>query len=115
LIIPFSFLAGLLFAALGMCFTAITPGIDALNYPSFLFITPMFLLSGTFFPLNLLPPALQILAYAILPLTHVVNVMRSLTLSMYSPLVWFSLVWILVATGIFSYISIYLMKKRLIV
>lgn len=55
LIIPFSFLAGLLFACIAMCFTAITPGIDALNYPAFLFITPCFLFSGTFFPLEVLP------------------------------------------------------------
>lgn len=50
LLIPFAFIAGLLFAGIAMCFTAITPSIDALNYPSFLFITPMFLFSGTFFP-----------------------------------------------------------------
>jgi lipooligosaccharide transport system permease protein len=114
LIIPFSFLAGLLFAAIGMCFTAITPGIDALNYPSFLFITPMFLVSGTFFPLSLLPPVIQTIAIIFLPLTHVVYITRSLTLSTYSPLIWGSLAWIVVVTGIFSYISIYLMKRRLI-
>jgi lipooligosaccharide transport system permease protein len=114
LIIPFSFLAGLLFAAIGMCFTAITPGIDALNYPSFLFITPMFLVSGTFFPLSLLPPVIQTIAIIFLPLTHVVYIARSLTLATYSPLIWGSLAWIVVVTAIFSYISIYLMKRRLI-
>jgi lipooligosaccharide transport system permease protein len=114
LIIPFSFLAGLLFAAIGMSFTAITPGIDTLNYPSFLFITPMFLVSGTFFPLSLLPPAIQAVAIIFLPLTHVVYITRSLTLSTYSPLVWGSLAWIVVVTAIFSYLSIYLMKRRLI-
>lgn len=114
LIIPFSFLAGLLFAAIGMCFTAITPGIDALNYPSFLFITPMFLVSGTFFPLSLLPPVIQTIAIIFLPLTHVVYITRSLTLATYSPLIWGSLAWIVIVTAIFSYISIYLMKRRLI-
>lgn len=59
LLIPFAYLAGLLFATIGMCFTAITPGIDALNYPAFLFITPMFLFSGTFFPLDLLPEPIR--------------------------------------------------------
>jgi hypothetical protein len=33
LIIPFSFIAGFLFATIGMCFTAITPNINALSYP----------------------------------------------------------------------------------
>ncbi|HUW68041.1 MAG TPA: ABC transporter permease, partial [Candidatus Nanoarchaeia archaeon] len=62
LIIPFAFLAGLLFASIAMCFTAISPNIMALNYPAFLFITPMFLFSGTFFPLLLLPVPLQYFA-----------------------------------------------------
>ena len=66
LAIPLAFLGGLMFAGIAMCFTAITPGIDTLNYPSFLFITPMTLFSGTFFPLTLLPVALQYFALALL-------------------------------------------------
>ncbi len=78
LIIPFSFLAGLLFACIAMCFTAITPGIDALNYPAFLFITPMFLFSGTFFPLEVLPQTVQVIAVTLLPLTQLVIITLSL-------------------------------------
>ncbi|HUU76365.1 MAG TPA: ABC transporter permease [Methanoregulaceae archaeon] len=115
LILPFSFLAGLLFASIGMCFTAITPGIDALNYPSFLFITPMFLFSGTFFPLDVLPEALQIFARGFLPLTQVVTVTRSLTLSTLSPYFFYSLIWIGIVTVIFFFLSVFLMKRRLIV
>lgn len=115
LIIPFSFAGGLLFAGIAMCFTAITPGIDELNYPSFLFITPMFLFSGTFFPLDVLPEPLQVLAYALLPLTHVVNVTRSLTLAAISPLFFFSLAWIAVFCVLFFLLSIHLMKRRLVV
>jgi lipooligosaccharide transport system permease protein len=115
LIIPFSFAGGLLFAGIGMCFTAITPGINELNYPSFLFITPMFLFSGTFFPLSVLPEPLLILALAIFPLTHLVNVTRSLTLSQIEPLFFFSLAWIFVFGALFFLLSIHLMKRRLIV
>ena len=53
LAIPLAFLGGLMFAGIAMCFTAITPSIDTLNYPSFLLITPMALFSGTFFPITL--------------------------------------------------------------
>ena len=115
LIIPFSFLAGLLFACIAMCFTAITPGIDALNYPSFLFITPMFLFSGTFFPLTVLPETVQVLAVAILPLTQLVIITRSLTRSMLSPLFCYSLAWIIVVTAVFFVMAIRLMRRRLIV
>jgi lipooligosaccharide transport system permease protein len=115
LIIPFSFLAGLLFACIAMCFTAITPGIDALNYPSFLFITPMFLFSGTFFPLTALPPTVQVLAVVFLPLTQLVIITRSLTLSSLSPLFLYSLVWIILVTSLCFVLSIRLMRRRLIV
>jgi lipooligosaccharide transport system permease protein len=114
LIIPFAFLTGLLFAGIAMCFTAITPSIEALNYPSFLFITPMFLFSGTFFPLTLLPEAVQYAAYALLPLTHIVIINRSFTLGTFDPAILLSLLWILIATSVFVVVSIHLMKKRLI-
>ncbi|MDK2889554.1 MAG: lipooligosaccharide transport system permease protein [Methanoculleus sp.] len=115
LLIPFAFLAGLLFAGIAMCFTAITPSIDALNYPSFLFITPMFLFSGTFFPLDLLPQPIQYFALAALPLTHVVAINRAITLSAFSPLNLFNLAWIAVAAAFFFVLAIRLMRRRLIV
>ncbi|MDG6256182.1 MAG: ABC transporter permease [Methanomicrobiaceae archaeon] len=115
LIIPFSFAGGLLFAGIGMCFTAITPGINELNYPSFLFITPMFLFSGTFFPLSILPEPLPAVALAVLPLTHLVNITRSLTLSAVTPLFFLSLAWIFIAGLLFFLLSIHLMKRRLVV
>lgn len=115
LLIPFAFLAGLLFAGIAMCFTAITPSIDALNYPSFLFITPMFLFSGTFFPLDLLPQPIQYFALAALPLTHVVAINRAITLPAFSSLNLFSLAWIAVAAVFFFVLAIRLMRRRLIV
>lgn len=115
LVIPFSFLAGFLFAAIGMCFTAITPNINALNYPSFLFITPMFLFSGTFFPLELLPQPLQYFALAALPLTHLVGVTRSLTLAAPSSYLVLHLAWIVVVSAVLFVLAVNLMKRRLIV
>ena len=115
LIIPFSFLAGLLFACIAMCFTAITPGIDALNYPAFLFITPMFLFSGTFFPLEVLPQTVQVIAITLLPLTQLVIITRSLTLSSLSPLFFYSLLWIIMVTALCFILSLRLMRRRLIV
>jgi lipooligosaccharide transport system permease protein len=115
LAIPLAFLGGLLFAGLGMCFTAITPGIDTLNYPAFLFITPMTLFSGTFFPLTLLPPLLQYIALLVLPLTHIVAIMRMFTLPSFSWMLLIHLAWILAVTVMVCILSINLMKKRLIV
>ena len=110
----FAFLVGLMFSALAMCFTAIAPNIDFFNYPGFLFITPMFLLSGTFFPLTILPQSVQTVALVFLPLTHVVNLTRGLILGNIEASLLLSFLWIIVVTPIFFVLSINLMKNRLI-
>lgn len=122
LLIPLiAFFGGLMFGAIAMCFTAIAPNIDFFNYPQFLFLTPMFFLSGTFFPLTSLPVAAQGAAMAVLPLTHIVNVTRGLVVGHVesilglSPqlLLPISIAWIILVTIFFFILSINLMKKRL--
>ena len=68
-------LTGLCFAALGLIVTTLAPSYDFFMYYFTLFITPMGLLSGVFFPLDQLPSALQTLS-AVLPLTHAVAMVR---------------------------------------
>jgi len=114
LIPPLSFLVGLLFSAIAMCFTAITPNIDSFNYPSFLFITPMFILSGTFFSITSLPVQAQIVANVFFPLTHAVALTRALTVGRLSATLLLNLSWFLITTPFFFILSINLMKKRLI-
>ena len=96
--------------------------IDFFNFPAFLFITPMFLLSGTFFPLSLLPGQMQAVAVGVLPLTHVTDLARGLVLGRMdtyfglSPeLMWvLGVVWIAVVTLVFFVLAINMMKKKLI-
>ena len=121
LVIPLAFFGGLLFASIAMCFTAVSPSIDFFNFPTFLFLTPMFFLSGTFFPLTSLPTAAQGTAIAVLPLTHIVNITRGLVSGHLEPilglspvsLIAVSLIWIIAVTLFFFVLSINLMKKRL--
>jgi lipooligosaccharide transport system permease protein len=75
----------------------------------------MTLFSGTFFPLAILPLALQYLALALLPLTHLVAVMRMLTQATVTPVVFLHLAWITAVTTLCCIIAINLMKRRLIV
>jgi lipooligosaccharide transport system permease protein len=114
LIPPIAFLVGLLFSSIAMCFTAIVPNIDSFSYPNFLFITPMFLLSGTFFPLTTLPQFLQTFAQLFLPLTNAVTLTRALALGRLEFSLLLNLAWLLIVTPIFVVISINLMKRRLI-
>ena len=114
LILPLSFLVGLLFSAIAMCFTAIAPNMDFFNYPSFLFITPMFILSGTFFSISVLPAGVRVIADLFFPLTHAVALTRALTVGKLSSPLLLNLFWFLVTTPFFFVLSINLMKKRLI-
>ena len=78
LLLPLAFLGGLAFGAAGMICTALVPNIELFNLPVFLFITPMFLFSGTFFPVENLPGWAQTTA-AFLPLTRLVDLSRAFT------------------------------------
>jgi lipooligosaccharide transport system permease protein len=74
---PFLFVGGLCFASIGMLFTVLINKIDLYSYFFTLFITPMFLFAGIFFPLDKLPDAVEVLAW-FTPLYHLVNVVREL-------------------------------------
>ncbi|MBW2452697.1 MAG: ABC transporter permease [Deltaproteobacteria bacterium] len=113
LIIPLAALGGLLFAALGMICTALVPGIETFNLPIFLGITPMFLFSGTFFPLQHLPVWAQGVAQC-LPLTHLVTLARACSLGIWSVELWFSVLYLLLFTLVFLPLAIALMVRRII-
>jgi lipooligosaccharide transport system permease protein len=76
-IVPLAFLVGLTFASLGLVMNALSPSYEFFLYYFTLFITPMVLLCGVFFPVTQLPEALQAVS-AVLPLTHAVLLARPL-------------------------------------
>ncbi|HEX3175037.1 MAG TPA: ABC transporter permease [Methylomirabilota bacterium] len=51
-LLPVVFVAACAFSALGLLFTALIPTIDHMNLPIFLFVLPLALFSGTYFPLE---------------------------------------------------------------
>jgi lipooligosaccharide transport system permease protein len=108
-----SLLGGMAFGAVGMCFTALTPNIEAFNLPVFLFITPMFLFSGTFFPLDQLPFWAKVLAW-VFPLTHVVELTRALALHILSVQQLWNFLYLLIFCLITLPLSLRLMVRRLI-
>ncbi|MCC6474487.1 MAG: ABC transporter permease [Burkholderiales bacterium] len=72
-------LIGLAFAALALVITSMAQSYDFFMYYFTLVITPMAMLSGVFFPVSQLPPALQSLSAA-LPLAHATALVRPLLL-----------------------------------
>jgi lipooligosaccharide transport system permease protein len=76
LLVPFfCFFTALGFAAFGIAVAASVSKIDQFNYVTTLFITPLFLVAGTFFPISQLPEGVQIASQAN-PLHHLVELVR---------------------------------------
>ena len=113
LLLPLAALGGMAFASIGMFFTGIVANIEMFNLPVFLFVTPMFLFSGTFFPLENLPPWAQQFAL-VFPLTHLTNLARAFSFGQ----VELSLLWdtgyLLLFGCIFFPLAISKMHRRLI-
>ena len=74
-VLPVVILIGLTFGALAMLITSLAPSYDFFLYYFTLFITPMFLFSGVFYPVDTLPAWLQT-AIHFLPLVHGVDLVR---------------------------------------
>jgi lipooligosaccharide transport system permease protein len=69
------FLTGFGWACFGILVAAVLKSIDNFNYVTSVVITPMFLVAGTYFPLDGLPGWVQVLG-AINPLYHCVELVR---------------------------------------
>lgn len=111
LLLPVLFLCGMIFSQIAVAFVAIVPGIDSFNYFYTLFITPMFLFSGIFFPLDSLPPLVADIAY-FTPLYHLVNICRAFALGEFS--VMGDILWMLCVSAILAPFPFKLMKRKII-
>ncbi len=67
------------FSALSLIWTSIAPNYDSFGYFFTLLISPMFLLAGIFFPVEVLPPGVRFLPW-LTPVFHAVEMIRSLVL-----------------------------------
>ncbi len=115
--IPLVILAeGIIIASLSLVFAATVRTIDAFAFYYTLGVTPMFVLSGIFFPLDQLPWALQWLTW-LNPLAHTAVVARGLAInSGQFALGWEvlrSVVWLAAALAIVLPLGVNLMRRRL--
>jgi lipooligosaccharide transport system permease protein len=77
LLVPiYCFITALGFAAFGITMAATVSKIDQFNYVTTLFITPLFLVAGTFFPISGLPEGFQVAAQ-FNPLYQLVELVRN--------------------------------------
>jgi lipooligosaccharide transport system permease protein len=106
-------LIGMMFSVIGLAFTACIPLIDYLSYYWTLFITPMFLFSGIFFPLDRLPELVERIAW-FTPLYHAVNLMRALWLTGDMAMALAAATWIVVVTAGLFILPLNLLRRRLV-
>ena len=112
-VLPIAFLAGMTFSSLGMCFTAVVKDIEMFNFPVFLFITPMFLFSGVFFPIDSLPQWAQYVAQ-MMPLTFLVSLLRNISLGHFHYIQILELLFLSSLAIICTFLSLVMMRKRIL-
>ena len=112
LIPPVLLVIGVMFSIMGTLFTSLISSIDYYAYYFTLVVTPLFLFSGIFFPIEDLPFPVPEIAW-FTPLYHAVNVCRALATGP-SPYMLTDVAWILIFTGALALLPIYFMRKRLI-
>ncbi len=111
--LPAIVLTGLAFAALGLIWNALAPSYDFFMYYFTLFITPMTLISGVFFPTDQLPAWLATIG-AWLPLAQGVALVRPLLAGEVPPQALLHVVILLATTAIAYAIALRLTRRRLL-
>jgi len=105
-------LIGLMFAFLGLTFTYLIRMVDYLSYYWTLFLTPMFMFSGIFFPLEKLPGWVRAMAW-FMPLRHAVELMRALILTGDPAAAGRAALWMIALTVVLFPIPLNLLRRRL--
>lgn len=111
--LPLALLSGLMFASIAMIVTAVVPSFNEFNYFFTLGITPMFLVSGVFFPLDALPAVFQSLAW-ISPLTHSVRLIRAAATGEWQLDLLINLLIVVLITLVGCVVALRLMRRRLL-
>jgi lipooligosaccharide transport system permease protein len=107
------FITGVVFATLSLFVTSYVKNINHFNFYFTGFLSPMFFFSGVIFPIEQLPSFLQPIA-ELVPLTHSVRLVRSLTLFPIDLMTLWDLVYMILFALVFGYLAVVRLKKRLI-
>ena len=112
LIPPTLLVIGIMFSVMGTLFTSLIQRIDFYAYYFTLVVTPLFLFSGIFFPVEDFPAPVPQIAW-FTPLYHAVNVCRALATGP-TPAVLVDVAWMLVFTLALALVPVQIMRRRLI-
>ena len=112
--VPFLAAAGgLLFGALGLCFTGIVKSIDHINYPLHFVGVPMYLFGGLFFPIDQMPGWAQKIT-AFNPMRYLADALRAAFAGDLGPRVWLTALGLAAAAVPLLALAVRLMRRRLV-
>ena len=111
--LPLIPLAGLLFATIGMTFSLRIPNIDLFSFYFTLFLTPLFLFSDIFFPLEERLSKNWLWVAEILPLLHPVRMARAAFRGAASPVILWDLAYIIGLSMLLLALARRTVRKRL--
>ena len=100
LVLPLIPLTGLLFTTIGISFSLRIPSIELFSFYFTLFLTPLFLFSGIFFPLEERLPQPWLWMAEILPLLHPVRIARAVFQDQFTPILLWDLFYIFALSGL---------------
>ncbi|MFC1568765.1 ABC transporter permease [bacterium] len=106
-------LTGLLFATISLWVTSFVKTINHFNFYMTGVLSPMFFFSGVVFPVSSLPKVLQPIA-EIMPLTHVVRLVRAFCHASFQPVHILDLLYVVIVTLGMGYFAIRRLKRLLI-
>jgi lipooligosaccharide transport system permease protein len=106
-------LGGACFGMLGIAFTSLVKKMDYYSFYYTLFITPLFLFSGIFYPLDRLPDWVSVAAW-FTPLYHLVNITRGLALGPDALSILGNTAWLVILTLALFVVPVRAMRKRLV-
>ena len=114
LAIPLIPLTGLLFAAIGIAFSLRIPSIDLFSFYFTLFITPLFLFSDIFFPLEERLSGAWLWVAEALPLLHPVRLVRAAFRGEASWLLLWDLAYIALVSALLLWVAARVTRRRLL-
>jgi lipooligosaccharide transport system permease protein len=113
LMVPVALLVAAAFAAAGLAGTSYLRTVNDFDVPMGLIVMPMFLFSGTFFPISIYPLPIQVFMQAT-PLYHAISLMRGLSTGVVGPAQAWDLVYLVAFFALCLWIAMRQMERKLI-
>ncbi len=113
LMVPAALLVAAAFAAAGLAGTSYLRTVNDFDVPMGLIVMPMFLFSGTFFPITVYPEPIQWIVHAT-PLFHAITLIRGLSTGMVDVGLLWSLLYLLGFFALGLWIAMRQMERKLI-